>query len=169
MNEENWPRPAVAWYGVLVLMLAYILSFVDRVVIGLLVGPIRADLGISETQMSLLYGFVFALFYTGLGVPIAWAIDRYNRRNIIAVGIAVWSGMTALCGVARGFGELALARIGVARLLSSVGSNDLPADVSARRRALEATPRAASSFAEEFLHHTGKFAFALLRKYPKFL
>lgn len=114
MNEENWPRPAVAWYGVLVLMLAYILSFVDRVVIGLLVGPIRADLGISETQMSLLYGFVFALFYTGLGVPIAWAIDRYNRRNIIAVGIAVWSGMTALCGVARGFGELALARIGVA-------------------------------------------------------
>ena len=76
MNEENWPRPAVAWYGVLVLMLAYILSFVDRVVIGLLVGPIRADLGISETQMSLLYGFVFALFYTGLGVPIAWAIDH---------------------------------------------------------------------------------------------
>jgi MFS family permease len=78
------------------------------------VGPIRADLGISETQMSLLYGFVFAVFYTGLGVPIAWAIDRYNRRNIIVVGVALWSGMTALCGIARGFVELALARIGVA-------------------------------------------------------
>jgi len=84
------------------------------VILGLLVGPIRADLGISETQMSLLYGFVFAIFYTGLGVPIAWAIDRYNRRNIIVVGVALWSGMTALCGVARGFTELALARIGVA-------------------------------------------------------
>jgi len=113
-HQAPWPRPAVAWYMVIVLMLAYILSFIDRVVLGLLVGPIRADLGISETQMSLLYGFVFAVFYTGVGVPIAWAIDRYDRRNIIVVGVALWSGMTALCGVARGFVELALARIGVA-------------------------------------------------------
>lgn len=113
-SEPAWPRPAIAWYMVIVLMLAYILSFIDRVVIGLLVGPIRADLGISETQMSLLYGLVFAVFYTGVGVPIAWAIDRYNRRNIIAAGVALWSGMTALCGVARGFVEIALARIGVA-------------------------------------------------------
>lgn len=113
-DEGNWPKASTAWYMVFVLMLAYILSFIDRVVLGLLVGPIRADLGISETQMSLLYGFVFAIFYTGVGVPIAWAIDRYNRRNIIAAGVAVWSAMTALCGVARGFIELALARIGVA-------------------------------------------------------
>jgi MFS family permease len=113
-DEGNWPKASTAWYMVVVLMLAYILSFIDRVVLGLLVGPIRADLGISETQMSLLYGFVFAIFYTGVGVPIAWAIDRYNRRNIIAAGVAVWSAMTALCGVARGFIELALARIGVA-------------------------------------------------------
>lgn len=112
--EMDWPRPTIAWYLVIVLMLAYILSFIDRVVLGLLVGPIRADLAISETQMSLLYGFVFAVFYTALGVPIAWAIDRYNRRNIIAVGVAIWSAMTVLCGVARGFVELALARIGVA-------------------------------------------------------
>jgi MFS family permease len=97
-----------------VLMLAYILSFIDRVILGLLVGPIRADLGITETQMSLLYGFVFALFYTGLGIPIAWAIDRYNRRNIIVAGVALWSVMTTLCGVARSFAELAFARIGVA-------------------------------------------------------
>ncbi len=112
--EAPWPPSGAAWYMVVVLMLAYILSFIDRVVLGLLVGPIRADLGISETQMSLLYGFVFAVFYTGVGVPIAWAIDRYNRRSIIAVGVAVWSAMTCLCGVARGFVELALARIGVA-------------------------------------------------------
>lgn len=113
-HDEAWPAPRVAWYMVIVLMIAYILSFIDRVILGLLVGPIRADLGISETQMSLLYGFVFAAFYTGLGVPIAWAIDRYNRRNIIVAGVALWSAMTALCGVARGFVELALARIGVA-------------------------------------------------------
>ncbi len=113
-HDEAWPAPRVAWYMVIVLMIAYILSFIDRVILGLLVGPIRADLGISETQMSLLYGFVFAVFYTGLGVPIAWAIDRYNRRNIIVVGVALWSAMTALCGVARGFVELALARVGVA-------------------------------------------------------
>ncbi len=61
-SQESWPRPAVAWYMVGVLMIAYILSFIDRVVLGLLVGPIRADLGISDTQMSLLYGFVFAAF-----------------------------------------------------------------------------------------------------------
>ncbi len=113
-DDDSWPRPAIAWYMVIVLMLAYILSFIDRVILALLVQPIRADLGISEVQMSLLYGAVFAVFYTGVGIPIAWAIDRYNRRNIIAVGVALWSGMTALCGVARGFVELALARIGVA-------------------------------------------------------
>jgi MFS family permease len=113
-ETQNWPSAGVAWYMVIVLMLAYILSFIDRVVLGLLVGPIREDLGISEVQMSLLYGAVFAVFYTGVGIPIAWAIDRYNRRNIIAVGVALWSGMTALCGVARGFFELAFARIGVA-------------------------------------------------------
>lgn len=114
VEDESWPRPAIAWYMVIVLMFAYILSFIDRVILGLLVAPIRADLGISEVQMSLLYGAVFAIFYTGVGIPIAWATDRYNRRNIIAVGVALWSGMTALCGFARGFVELALARIGVA-------------------------------------------------------
>lgn len=113
-DDDSWPKPSVSWYMVIVLMLGYILSFIDRVILGLLVGPIRADLGISDTQMSLLYGFVFAIFYTGLGLPIAWAIDRYNRRNIIAASVALWSAMTTLCGVARNFTEIALARIGVA-------------------------------------------------------
>jgi len=113
-TDSSWPRPAAAWYMVGVMMIAYILSFIDRVILGLLVGPIRADLGISDTQMSLLYGFVFAVFYTLIGVPIAWAIDRFNRRNIIAASVALWSLMTMLCGVARNFTQLALARIGVA-------------------------------------------------------
>ncbi len=113
-SNGNWPRPAAAWYMVAVLMIGYILSFIDRVVLGLLVGPIRADLGVSDTQMSLLYGFVFAFFYTVIGIPVAWAIDRYNRRSIVAASVALWSAMTMLCGVARNFTQLALARIGVA-------------------------------------------------------
>ena len=108
-----WPATRVAWYTVIVLMLAYILSFIDRVIISLLVGPIRADLGISDTRVSLLYGFAFAVFYTVLGIPIAWAADRFNRRNIIAIGIALWSLMTASCGIAKNLMQLALARIGV--------------------------------------------------------
>jgi MFS family permease len=119
MNDKNdtqavWPTSGAAWYMVLMMTLAYILSFIDRVVIGLLVGPIRADLGIGDTQISLLYGFTFAFFYTAVGIPIAWLIDRYHRRNIIVVGVALWSAMTAFCGVVRGFWELASARIGVA-------------------------------------------------------
>jgi MFS family permease len=109
----GWPAPPVAWYGVVVMMVAYVLSFMDRVILGLLVGPIRADLGISDTQVSLLYGLAFAIFYTGLGVPIAWWSDRGNRRGIIAVGICLWSLMTTACGLARGFWELFLARVGV--------------------------------------------------------
>jgi MFS family permease len=108
-----WPAPRVAWYTVAILMVAYVLSFLDRVILGLLVGPIRADLGISDTRVSLLYGFAFAIFYTGLGVPIAWWADRANRRNIVAAGVFLWSLMTAACGLARGFWQLFLARVGV--------------------------------------------------------
>jgi MFS family permease len=108
-----WPGAARGWYLITVLMVAYVLSFIDRVVLGLLVQPIRADLGISDTQMSILYGFGFAIFYTTLGLPIARLADQYDRRKIIAVGIAVWSAMTAACGLARNYWELLAARIGV--------------------------------------------------------
>jgi MFS family permease len=110
---SDWPAPRIAWYTVTILMVAYVLSFMDRVILGLLVGPIRADLGLSDTRVSLLYGLAFAIFYTGLGVPIAWWADRSNRRNIIAVGIFLWSLMTAACGLTRSFGQLFLARVGV--------------------------------------------------------
>jgi MFS family permease len=101
------------WYTVAVLSIAYVFSFVDRSILTLLVGPIRADLGISDTQISLLHGFAFAFFYTLLGIPIASLADRSNRRNLIAVGIAFWSIATALCGLARSFWQLFLARVGV--------------------------------------------------------
>ena len=105
--------PTKAWYIVGVLALAYTFSFIDRSILGLMVGPVRADLNISDTQFSLLHGLAFALFYTLLGIPIARLADATNRRNLIAAGIALWSLMTAACGLARSFGQLFLARVGV--------------------------------------------------------
>lgn len=102
-----------AWGALLVLMLAYTLSFVDRTIISLLIPPIQRDLGISDTQVSLLAGFAFAIFYTFMGIPLGRIADRYNRRNLIAFGITVWCLMTAACGLARNFWHLFFARVGV--------------------------------------------------------
>lgn len=110
---QAWPRPVYRWYVVGVLLLAYTLSFVDRMILSLLVAPIRAALGISDTEVSLLIGLAFALFYTLLGLPIAWIADRWNRRNLILVGVALWSVMTAGCGFAGSYATLFLARMGV--------------------------------------------------------
>jgi MFS family permease len=109
-------RPAsstYAWYVVAVLLLAYTLSFIDRMILSLLVGPIKADLGISDTQMSLLMGFAFAIFYSALGIPLGWLADRRARRGLIVAGVAAWSLMTAACALARGYAGLFLARVGV--------------------------------------------------------
>ncbi|NIJ35636.1 MFS family permease [Sphingopyxis panaciterrae] len=108
-----WPRPAYSWYVVGVLLLAYTLSFVDRMILSLLVAPIRAALDISDTQVSLLIGLAFALFYTLLGLPLAWIADRHNRRNLIVAGIGFWSVMTTACGFAGSYATLFLARMGV--------------------------------------------------------
>ena len=106
------PRP-IAWFSLAVLLLAYTIAFVDRTILALLVGPIQRDLGISDTQMGLLHGIAFALFYCSLGIPIARLSDRYSRRWIIGIGMALWSLMTACCGLARGYLQLFLARVGV--------------------------------------------------------
>jgi MFS family permease len=111
--EPPYPSPAYAWYVVVVLMLAYVFAYLDRFILTLMVEPIKRDLGISDTQMSLVLGLAFALFYTLLGIPIGRLADRANRRTIVAVGIAVWSVMTAACGLAKNFTTLFLARIGV--------------------------------------------------------
>jgi MFS family permease len=111
--EHAFPSPSVANYALLVLTTAYVFSFIDRQIISLLVEPIRADLGITDFQISLLQGLAFALFYTVLGVPIARMADRMNRTRIIAVGVFIWCLMTAACGLARSFSILFLARIGV--------------------------------------------------------
>ncbi len=102
-----------AWYVVIILMIAYTLSFIDRQILALLVGPIRADLSINDTQIGLLGGLAFALFYTLMGLPLGRIIDRHNRKNVITLGILFWSLATAACAMARSFGSLFAARAGV--------------------------------------------------------
>lgn len=102
-----------AWYAVAVLLIAYTFSFIDRTIISLLVGPIKADLDISDTQMGVLMGFAFAIFYTIMGVPIGKLADQYSRRWIITVGVFFWSLMTAACGLSKSFWQLFAARVGV--------------------------------------------------------
>ena len=112
-GREAYPPAPYAWYVVGVLTLAYMVSFLDRQVMALLIDPIRGDLQLSDTQISLLLGLAFSIFYTLLGVPIGRLADRRSRRGIIAVGITIWCFMTAACGLARNFWQLFLARVGV--------------------------------------------------------
>jgi MFS family permease len=112
-DSADYPSSGVAWYSVAVLMLMYIFSFIDRQIISLLVGPMKRDLHISDTQVGLMQGLAFALLYTLLGLPIARLSDRRNRKSIIAGGVLIWSFMAALCGVARSATQLFLARVGV--------------------------------------------------------
>jgi len=102
-----------AWFVVVLLTLANMLSFLDRQILNLMVGPIRQDLGIGDTEMSLLMGFSFAIFYTVCGIPLAWCADRYSRKWLIVGGAAAWSIATAACGLAGRYGHMVVARIGV--------------------------------------------------------
>lgn len=96
-----------------VLILAYTFNFLDRQILGILAGPIKAELGLTDSQLGLMGGLAFALFYTGLGVPIAALADRWSRTWIMTGALTVWSGFTALCGFAGGFWQLFLCRMGV--------------------------------------------------------
>ena len=126
----------MAWYAVGVLMVAYTFSFIDRSILTLLVAPIRQDLGISDTQFSLLHGLAFAIFYTGLGIPIARLADRHSRKLIIAAGVVIWSLATAACGIARGFAQLFGARVavGVGEAALSPAAYSMIADMFPRQQ-----------------------------------
>ena len=112
-RDDSYPSARYAWYVVGVLTLAYVFSFIDRQILTLLVGPIKRDLHISDTQMSLLMGLSFAVFYTFFGIPLGRLADSRSRRAIITVGIVVWSVMTAGCGVVQRYWQLAVMRMGV--------------------------------------------------------
>jgi MFS family permease len=104
---------ARARFVLAVLFVVYVFNFIDRQILSILIGPIQAELGVSDTAMGLLSGFTFAIFYTLAGIPIARLSDRGSRRGVIAVSLGLWSLMTAATGLAQNFWHLALARIGV--------------------------------------------------------
>jgi len=105
--------PQYRRYAMLLLVLVLTSSHVDRQILAILLQPIKLELQLSDTQLGFLSGVAFAIFYATLGIPMAMWADRSNRRNLIALALAIWSGMTALCGLAANFWQLALARIGV--------------------------------------------------------
>ena len=113
IEEEQSSSRFYAWYVVGILTVAYIFSFIDRQILNLLVEQVKQDLQLSDTQISLLQGLAFALFYTIMGIPIARLADVGSRRFIISVGIFFWSLATAVCGLASSFAQLFAARIGV--------------------------------------------------------
>jgi MFS family permease len=100
-----------AWYVLALLSLTYVFNFIDRQVLAMLIEPIKREFGVSDTAMGFLSGFAFVLFYSVVGIPIARWADRGSRKRIIALALTVWSGMTAACGLARSFAELAVMRV----------------------------------------------------------
>jgi MFS family permease len=107
------PSPAYAAYTLGVLVVVYVFNFVDRQILGILAEHIKQDLGLTDAQLGFLYGTAFAVFFAVFGIPLGRLADVWNRCRLISVGLAFWSAMTALSGLARGFTHLALARIGV--------------------------------------------------------
>lgn len=112
-TSTGYPSTCRAAITLAALMLAYIVSFLDRQILALMVDPIRKDLGIGDFQISLLQGLAFALFFAIVGIPLGRLADRVTRVWLIAAGIVWWSIMTALCGLANGFAMLFLFRMGV--------------------------------------------------------
>lgn len=108
-----WPSTPYAWYVVGVLAFANVVSFVDRFVISLMVDPIKTDLGVSDTQMGLLMGMAFAVFYAVMALPLGILADRSNRKKIILIGATLWTIATASCGLTKTFFQLFLARVSV--------------------------------------------------------
>ena len=102
-----------AYYALVVLTIVYSFNFIDRQLLAILQEAIKADLGLSDSQLGLLTGFAFAAFYVIAGIPIAKWADRANRRDIVALSLFVWSFMTAISGMVNNFTQLLLARVGV--------------------------------------------------------
>jgi len=137
-SSERTPPFArsTARYALALLTAVYVVNFIDRQILAILIEPIKAELGVSDTAMGFLSGSAFALFYAFAGIPIARWADRGVRRDVIALGLALWSGMTALSGIARSFAQLALARtgVGVGEAACSPAAHSLIADYFPREK-----------------------------------
>jgi MFS family permease len=128
-------RESFAWFIVAVLVCASLISYVDRQIIAIVVGPMKADLGATDSQIGWLYG-IFAVFYAIAGIPLAMLADRRNRMRLISAGVFLWSIATALCGIARTFWQVLFARIGVGvgEAVLTPAANSLIADCFPRER-----------------------------------
>ncbi|MBL8644349.1 MAG: MFS transporter [Rhodospirillaceae bacterium] len=138
-SAAPWPSPARAWFVVAVLSIANLFSFLDRTVLNLLVAPIKADLLLTDTQIGLLQGAAFGVFYTLMILPFGWVADNGNRVRLVGLGLAFWSIMTAMCGLAGSFTELFLARIGVGfgeATLAAAGASIISDYFTAKSRTL---------------------------------
>lgn len=113
MATVSSERSGYRYVVVAVLALVYSLNFLDRQLLSILAEPVKADLSLSDTQLGLLTGFMFAIFYTAFGIPVAFLADRYRRVWIVSGACALWSLFSAACGLAQSFTQLALARMGV--------------------------------------------------------
>ena len=113
MSETTLFSPRYRKYALGVLFLGYVVNFIDRSILAILLEPIKVELLLTDSQLGMLGGLAFALFYTTLGIPIAAMADRRSRVKILAIAMVIWSAMTAVCGLAQGFAMLLLARIGV--------------------------------------------------------
>ena len=113
VTENAGQSRASPWYTLVVLVIAYVFAFLDRQILSLLVGPLERDLHITDTQVSVLQGFVFALFLALAGLPLGRLVDTTRRLTVAASGLACWSLRTAACGLVSSFGALVLLRIGV--------------------------------------------------------
>lgn len=111
-NHSAAPREA-SWYILAILILVYTFNFIDRQIIGILAVPIKEELSLTDGQLGLMGGLAFALFYTILGIPVAMLADKKNRTWIMTIALGLWSLMTAVCGLAQNFWQLAAARLGV--------------------------------------------------------
>ena len=112
-GDEEELTTSYRYYALGILTFVYVFNFIDRQILVILQESIKADLGLSDTQLGFLSGISFAIFYVTVGIPIARWADKGNRRNIVALAIAIWSFMTAISGAAQNFGQLLAARIGV--------------------------------------------------------
>lgn len=135
-TERTGRNGRYGWYVTAVLTLAYMFSVMDRQILVLMVGPVERDLGLGDLDFALLSGGVFGLFYALFGLPFAWAADRFSRKWTIVLGIALWSAMTALCGLSTSFAQFLAARIGVAagEAALSPAAHSLLADHFSRAR-----------------------------------
>ncbi len=112
-DQVNDTVPAYSWYALSVLVVVYVLNFVDRQILSILANDIKADLGVDDAYLGFLYGTAFAIFYALFGIPLGKLADSWKRVRLMTLGLALWSAMTAASGFARDAGTLTVARIGV--------------------------------------------------------